>query len=264
MALGAKAMDRLTQDSETLDVLFGGKLQLYQSRKGYRISLDPILLSQFILARGGDKVMDLGTGNGILPLMLARLHPSLSITGLEIQRGMAVRAAKNVRLNGFDGRISIACLDVCAVPGHFAPESFNMVVCNPPYRRSSSGRVSPNAEKQVARHETRATLEDFVRSAGYLLPPKGRLALIYSAGRCVDLLAAMRSNRIEPKRLRMVHSFAAAEASMVMAEGIKGGKPEIKILAPLVIYNQKRHYTAELNRLLSGARMSSRPQMCGD
>jgi tRNA1Val (adenine37-N6)-methyltransferase len=257
-------MDRINQDGETLDVLFGGKLQIYQSRKGYRISLDPILLSQFIFAREGDKVMDLGTGNGILPLILACLHPSLSITGLEIQKGMATRAAKNVRLNGFDGRINIACLDVCAVPGHFTPESFDTVICNPPYRRSGSGRVSPNAEKRVARHETRATLEDFVRSAGYLLPPKGRLALIYSAGRCVDLLTAMRSNRIEPKRLRMVHSFAAAEASMVLAEGIKGGKPGIKIVAPLVIYNQKRNYTAEINHLLSGAPMNSQTQVCDE
>jgi tRNA1Val (adenine37-N6)-methyltransferase len=254
-------MDKLNLSSETLDVLFRGKLEIYQSRKGYRITLDPILLGQFIYVREGDKVMDLGTGNGILPLILACLHPSLSITGLEIQKGMAARAVQNIRLNGFDGRISIACLDVCAVPKHFAPESFNVVICNPPYRRPSSGRLSPNSEKQIARHETRATLEDFVRSAGYLLPPKGRLALIYSAGRCVDLLTTMRSNRIEPKRLRLVHSFAAAEASMVLAEGVKGGKPGIKILAPLVVYDRKHNYTAETNCLLSGARMKLQTQM---
>ena len=201
--------------------------------------------------------MDLGTGNGILPLILAFLYPSLSITGVELQEAMVARAAKNVRLNGFEARVTIGCLDVCAVPDHFAAESFDAVICNPPYRRPSSGRLSPNSEKRIARHETKAKLEDFVCSASYLLPRKGRLALIYLAGRSVDLLAAMRSNRVEPKRLRMVHSFAAAEASMVLAEGVKGGKPGIKILAPLVVYDQKNNYTAEVERLVSGELMKA-------
>lgn len=201
--------------------------------------------------------MDLGTGNGVLPLILAFMHPSLSITGLEIQAAMAARAAESVRLNGFEARVTVACLDVRAVPDRFATESFDAVICNPPYRHPSSGRLSPNSEKRIARHETIANLEAFICSASHLLARKGRLALIYSAGRCVDLLTAMRSHRVEPKRLRMVHSFAAAEASMVLAEGVKGGKPGIKILAPLVIYDQKNKYTVEVERLLSGELMNT-------
>ena len=242
----------LQKSDDTVDALFGGKIKFVQSRKGYRISLDSVLLAHFISVRAGERVMDLGTGNGILPLLLAFLYPSLSITGVELQEAMVARATRSVRLNRFDSRVNISCLDVCAVPDHFAPGSFDAVICNPPYRRSSSGRLSPNSEKQIARHETRGTLEDFVHSAGHLLPLKGRLALIYSAVRCVDLLTAMRSNRIEPKRLQLIHSFAAGEASMVLTEGVRGGRPGIEILAPLVVYDRQGSYTAEVKRLLSG------------
>ncbi len=242
----------LQKNDETVDALFGGKIKIVQSREGYRVSIDSVLLAHFAAVRGGEKVMDLGTGNGVLSLILAFLYPSLSITAVELQKGMVARAAEGVRLNRFDRQVRIACLDVCAVPDHFAPESFEVVVSNPPYRPSSSGRLSRNSERQIARHETKATLQDFVRSAAYLLPPKGRLALIYSALRCVDMLTAMRSNKIEPKRLRMVHSFATGEATMVLVEGVKGGRAGIEILAPLVVYEQKSVYTAEVRRMLDG------------
>lgn len=246
----------LQKSEDTVDALFGGKIRIVQSRKGHRISLDSVLLAHFISVRAGERIMDLGSGNGVLPLILAFLYPSLSITGVELQEAMVGRATRGVRLNRVDSRVTMTCLDVCAVPACFAPESFDAVICNPPYRRSSSGRLSPDSEKRIARHETRATLEDFVRSAAHLLPLRGRLALIYSAVRCVDLLTALRSNRIEPKRLRMVHSFAAAGASMVLVEGVKGGKPGIEILAPLVVYDREGHYTAEVKRQLSGKAMS--------
>ena len=250
-------MDSLSQSRDTLDTLFQGKLRIYQSRTGYRISLDPVLLAQFISLQEVDTVMDLGTGNGVLPLILAFMYPSLSITGLEIQTTMAARAVKNVQLNGFESRVRIARVDVCVAPQHFAPESFDAVICNPPYRGPGSGRLSPNSERRGARHETLAKLEDFVRAASYLLRRKGRLAMIYSAGRSVDLLMAMRAHRVEPKRLRMVHSYAAGEASMVLAEGVKGGNSGITILAPLVVYDENKDYTAEVERMLAGNAMSA-------
>lgn len=237
---------------ETLDMLFDGKLKLYQSRGGYRFSLDAILLAYFATLRDGDKVADLGTGNGVIPLMLAYLHPSLSITGVEIQEAMVERAKRNVNLNRLATRVSAVHADISSIAQKFGPESFTAVVCNPPYRRATSGRISPNAEKKVARHEIRGALEDFLKAGAYLLPIKGRMAVVYPAARAIDLLMAMRKAGVEPKRLRAVHSYAAAEASLVLVEGVKGGKSEVKVHSPLVVYQEEKRYTAEVEAMLSG------------
>lgn len=241
---------------ETLDTLFGGELKLYQGRRGYRFSLDSILLSHFATIRPGEKLMDLGTGNGVIPVILARLHPAISITGLEIQQPMTNRAARNIRLNGYENRVTVTCMDVCAAVDHFMPESFDVVICNPPYRRPHSGRLSPSSEKQIARHEVKGTLDDFIRVAAFLLTMKGRFACIHLAGRSVDLLTAMRSAGIEPKRLKMVHSFADAGASTVLVEGAKGGRTGLEVLPPLVVYDGAKAYTAQLDAILSGSRSS--------
>jgi tRNA1Val (adenine37-N6)-methyltransferase len=239
-------------NDETLDALFGGDLKLYQKRGGYRFSLDSILLADFATIRTGNKVIDLGTGNGVIPLILAYRYPSISVTGVEIQRQMADRAARNVRLNGYEDRIAIACMDISSAAEHFKPESFDSVVCNPPYRRASSGRLSPSSEKQIARHELKARIDDFVNAAAFSLKNKGFFACLQVEDRTVDLLTAMRSAGIEPKRLRVVHPFADAEASMILVEAVKGGRGGLEILPPLVVYVSAQMYTAELNAILAG------------
>ena len=135
----------------------------------------------------------------------------------------------------------------------FSPESFAAVVCNPPYRRTTSGRISPNAERKIARHEIAAGLADFFRAAAYLLPIKGRIALVYPALRLVDMLHSMRNANLEPKRLRMVHSFADAKAALVLTEGVKGGRSGgIEVLSPLNVYQTGKQYTAEVEAMLAG------------
>jgi tRNA1Val (adenine37-N6)-methyltransferase len=237
---------------ETLDALFGGELQVYQKKQGYRFSIDSILLADFVTIRSGNKVVDLGTGNGVVPLILAYRYPSITLTGIEIQRQMADRAARNVRLNGYEDRIAIACMDVSSAAEHFKPESCDSVVCNPPYRRASSGRLSPSSEKQIARHELKARLDDFVNAAAFSLKNKGFFACLQVEDRTVDLLTAMRSAGIEPKRLRVVHPFADAEASMILVEAVKGGRGGLEILPPLVVYVSAQMYTAELKAILAG------------
>jgi tRNA1Val (adenine37-N6)-methyltransferase len=244
--LGRKKSD------ETVDALFQGRLKLYQSRSGYRFSLDAVLLARFARIKPGEKAADLGTGNGVIPLIWVYLDPSLSVTGVETQQSMAERARKSVQLNGFEKRITILHGDVRAIDRIAEPESHDVVVCNPPYREPSSGRVSPNSEKQIARHEIKGSLHDFLRAGDYLLPVKGRMAVIYQAARCLDLLEAMREVGIEPKRLRMVHSFADAVASLVLVEGVKGGRSALKVLAPLVIYERDKKYTFEVQSMLAG------------
>src|SRR5688572_1345246 len=194
-------------NDETLDALFGGELRLYQRKHGYRFSLDAILLADFATIRPGNKVIDLGTGNGVVPLILAYRYPSIAVTGLEIQRQMAERAARSIQLNGYEDRIVIKHMDIASVAKRFKAESFDSVACNPPYRQASNGRLSPSSERQIARHELKASLADFVRAAAFLLKNKGCFACIQLADRMVDLVSAMRSAGLEPKRLRAVHPF---------------------------------------------------------
>jgi tRNA1(Val) A37 N6-methylase TrmN6 len=249
-------MDRLKPErtgNETVDALFGGRLSVIQSRTGYRFSIDALLLADFVTARKNERVIDLGAGNGVVAFILASLHPSLKLSGLEIQAEMARRAARGAALNRLSDRVSIVEGDVRAAGRLFQAESFDAAVCNPPYRRAGGGRTNPDPEKRLARHEIRADLADFIRAAAHLLRRGGRLALVYPATRTVDLLHQMREGGIEPKRLRLVHSYEASGAALVLAEGIKGAKSEIKILPALIVYTKKRKYTAEMIGILAGS-----------
>src|SRR5687768_4040625 len=247
---------------ETLDALFDGRLKLWQSRLGYRVSIDPLLLAYFVSVQRGQKIVDLGTGSGVICLALAHLYPSVSLTGIELQSSLAERAAYNVRLNGLEGRVKIISGDVrgrqdSPKPASFQdspkPASFDVAVCNPAYRRPSSGRISVNDEKRIARHELNGDLVAFLRAGALLLRNKGRMALVYWADRSADLIVAMRQAGIEPKRLRLVHSFAEAEASLILLEGMKGGKAGLAVLPPLVIYRGGKDYTDEVAAIVRGA-----------
>ena len=243
----------LSTGDRTLDALFKGQLRILQSRKGYRFSLDAVLLATFASPRGAEKVVDLGAGSGVVSLILAKLHPNLAVTALEIQETMVTCAQKSARLNQLESRVTILQCDVRRIAKVLPPGRADLVVCNPPYRKPASGRISPNTEKQIARHEVKASLGDFLGAGAYLLSAKGRMAVSYPAVRTVDLLATMRAAGLEPKRLRMVHSFAGAEASLVLVEGAKGGRSGMKILAPLVIYEKGKQYSAEVTSILAGA-----------
>ena len=242
-----------TQKSdETLDALFHGKLKLFQSRDGYRFSLDALLLAHFVTLKRRESVIDLGTGNGVIPLILARLHEDAKITGVEFQPAMVDRAERNVRLNRLEIQVRICHGDVRRVEAIAPVASFDVAVCNPPYRLAGSGRISPNDERRIARHESRGALGDFLSAASFLLRAKGRVALVYLADRAVDLFSAMRAARLEPKRVRMVHSFIGAEASLVLVEGIKAGRSGVKILPPLIVYRGVKEYSEEVTALIAG------------
>lgn len=243
---------QVQQSGESLDVLFDGRLQLFQSRRGYRFSLDALLLAYFATLKGRDRVMDLGTGNGVIPLILAHLHPEVAITGVEYQGAMLERAARNVRLNQLNTRISLCRGDVRAATAMGSAGGFDVVICNPPYRRRASGRISPADEKQIARHEIHGELGDFLGAAAYLLRAKGRVALVYLAGRAVDLVSSMRQAGLEPKRLRMVHSFSDREASLILVEGVKHGRSGLQVLSPLIVYRASKEYSDEVAAMIAG------------
>jgi tRNA1Val (adenine37-N6)-methyltransferase len=228
-------MNLLPSPDETLDTFFSGKLQILQKKKGYRFSVDAILLSQFVRIRKNERVIDLGTGSGILLLLLSHTTKAHSFVGIEIQKGLAECAQKNVFLNHLDGRISILRQDFRELKRTFPPGSFDVVLSNPPYRKYRSGRVNPLMEKAVARHEIKGTLGDLISIASYLLPPKGRCYLIFPALRTVDLFVALRDGKLEPKRLQFVHPRIEEEAKFILTESIKTSGVELKIMNPLIL-----------------------------
>ncbi len=229
-------MDLSCHADETLDIFLDGKLKIIQQTRGYRFSVDAVLLSRFVRLRRDEKVLDLGTGCGILPLLLSQTMKSPSFVGVEIQKDLADLASRNVHLNDLQSRITILHQDFRSLKGRFPPGTFDLVLSNPPYRKHLTGRINPLAGKAIARHEIKGTLEDLLSVASYLLPPKGRCCLIYPAARAVDLLVTLRANKLEPKRAQWVYSREGEEAQWITVEAVKTSGVELKTLPPLILH----------------------------
>ena len=236
-----------SKSEETFDTLFDGRLEIRQKKEGYRFSIDALLLAHFAEPGLTDRVIDLGTGCGVIPLILVFRRKSQTVIGVEVQPSLAALARQNVSLNGFSSKIEIWERDF----KNLAEEegSFNCVFCNPPYRRVGSGRINSQEEKALARHEINATLEDVLRAAHHLLKNKGRFYSIYPASRTADLFQGLRRFHLEPKRGQFVHSRYGDEARLVLVEALKEGKTQIKILPPLFLYDSQNQYTAQAREL---------------
>ena len=198
-------MKRLSwnDQTETPDTLFDGRLKILQRREGYRFSIDALLLAHFATPGPKDRIIDLGTGCGILPLILLfRRKASSRVIGVEIQPSLANLARRNASLNRFASRIKIWEKDLKELNTKKLKGVFDLVLSNPPYRKIGSGRINPHQEKALARHEIKATLEDVIRTACHLLKDKGRLAMIYPASRAAALIKEMARFHLEPKRLQ--------------------------------------------------------------
>jgi tRNA1Val (adenine37-N6)-methyltransferase len=240
--------DSLIGPDETLDDLRSGGLKIIQKKAGYRFSLDPVLLCAFARIGAGETVVDLGTGSGVIPLLLAQRSEAAHITGVEIQPELADRARRSLILNGLQERVTIVERDLRELRelrDCLEPQSCDVVLSNPPYRRSGTGRTAPEAERAAARHELAGGLDDFLAAAAYLLGQGGRFYIIYLAERLAELLTAMGAQRLEPKRLRCVHSRRGEPARMVLVEGRRNGRPGMLVEAPLYVYDGE-NYTAEV------------------
>ncbi len=217
---------------ERIDSFLDGRLEVIQSRRGYRFSIDALLLSSFAGVRRGDLVVDLGTGCGIIPLVLLCSRQAGRVVGLEIQDGLVGQARRNAGLNGLEKSMAVVRGDLRRPP--LRNGIFDSAVSNPPYRMAKSGRINPDQERAIARHEIQACLDDVLRAAGLLLREKGRLAVIYPAERSGDLLIRMRGAGLEPKCLQFVYPDIRSEAKLVLVEGVLGGRPGLKVLPPIV------------------------------
>ncbi len=233
----------------TTDTFFNGRIQIKQNRYGYRFSIDAVLLAYYARPRPGDKVLDLGTGCGIIPLILAYRNPKIQIHGIEVQEELAALAALNVKENCMDCCITIQCRDMKALQHGMISGPVDLVVSNPPYRKPESGRINPDLQRAVARHEIKVSLYDVVETARRMLRISGRFVTIYLAERMTDILTQMRSSDIEPKFLRMIHSGRNTEAKLILVEGVKGGRPGTKIGPPLIIYREDGSYTDEVEKM---------------
>lgn len=224
-------------DQISSDTLFDGRLSCRQYSNGYRFSLDSLLVAHFCRPAPGDSILDLGCGSGIIGLILAYRHARLNLVGLEFQPELAELASSNVRDNGFGARYSIIQGDLRNIPQLLEPESFDQVVCNPPYREPGTGRLSPTDQRARARHEIDSSLNDIVQAAAFAVKNRGRVILVYPAKRASSLISALRWKNLEPKRLQPVYSYPeSGEATLVLVEAVKNGGEEVALLAPFFIY----------------------------
>ncbi|MDX2441336.1 MAG: tRNA1(Val) (adenine(37)-N6)-methyltransferase [Desulfobacterales bacterium] len=237
--------------SKTPDTFLNGRIKVKQDRSGYRFSIDSILLACYAKLRPGDKVLDLGTGCGIVSLILAYREPNLKIFGIEVQKELADIAVSNVEENHMGGIITILYKDMKELKNDMLSGPVDLVVSNPPYWKAKSGRINPDMQRAVARHEIKVSLDDITATVRRVLRTAGSFVTIYSAERITDLLTHLRSAGIEPKFLRMIHSDIKTEAKLVLVEGIKGGRPGVKIGPPLIIYDEKGDYTQEVEEMFS-------------
>ena len=229
------SMDLSLSFDERLDTLHCGSWKFLQKKRGYRFSVDPLLLVHFVRIRKNDHVIDLGTGCGIIPILLSQRGRDQRFVGVEIQEDLAGLAQRNVVLNRLEHQVSILQQDFRRLRSFFPPGSFHVVLSNPPYHRVRSGRINPSHEKAVARHEINGTLEDLISMTSYLLPPKGRFYVIYPAARAVDLIASLRVKQLEPKQLQFVYPRSNGPAKFVLAEAVKASGVELMIRPPLII-----------------------------
>ncbi len=235
----------------TVESLFEGEILIRQSTGGYRFTIDPVLLAHFVKPLPGDRVVDLGTGSGIMPLILAFRHPHITLAAVEIQKGLADLAAENIGLNGFSKRIALFHGDMTDPELRSSLGTATHVISNPPYTRYKSGRVNPYKEKALARHEITITLSALIETASSLLESGGFFDLIYPRERLDELFESLRCGGFAPVRLRLVHPLKGGPARRVLVESVKGKKGGLRTEPPLFIFLTHDVYSDEVAKMFN-------------
>lgn len=237
------------KQGERLDDLQIKGYRIIQSPGRFCFGMDAVLLSSFAKVKTGERALDLGTGTGILPILLEAKNKGDSYTGLEIQEESADMARRSVQYNHLEDKVRIVTGDIREAAALFGAASFHVITVNPPYMIGDHGLKNENEAKYIARHEVLCTLEDVLRESGKLLGNKGRFYMVHRPFRLAEILSDMSRHRIEPKRMRLVHPYIDKEPNMVLLEGVKGAHPRMTVEPPLVVYNKDGTYTEELLEL---------------
>lgn len=233
-------------ENERIDDLQRNGLQIIQKTDGFCFGMDAVLLSGFAAAKAGELVLDLGTGTGIIPLLLSAKTGGEHFTGLEIQTEIAEMAGRSVALNHLEEKIKIVNGDIKEASRIFGAASFDVVTTNPPYMNDSHGLKNPTEVKAISRHEVLCTLEDVVREGAKVLKPGGRMYMVHRPHRLIEILGIMKEYRLEPKRMKFVHPFKDKEANMVLIEAVRGGGAWMRVEAPIVVYKEPGVYEDEI------------------
>lgn len=236
----------ILKETERIDDLQRNGYRIIQDTKGFCFGMDAVLLSGFATVRKGERTLDLGTGTGIIPILLRGKTAGRDFTGLEIQEKVADMASRSVRLNGLEQEVQIVQGDICTASARFGGASFDVITSNPPYMDDHHGLVNPTEEKAISRHEVLCTLDDLLRETAKMLKSGGRFYLVHRPHRLIDILAGMRKYGLEPKRMKMVHPYREKDANMVLIEAVRGGRPYLKEEAPIIVYERPGVYTQEI------------------
>ena len=236
----------LLKPDERIDDLERNGYQIIQNPNKFCFGMDAVLLSGFSDVKTGEKVLDIGTGTGIIPILLEAKTKGEHFTGIEIQEDSADMAKRSVMLNGLENKIDIVCGDIKDAPAYFGPESFDVITSNPPYMIGTHGLKCDNEPMTIARHEVKCTLEDIIFQGSRLLKVKGRFYMVHRPFRLVEIFETFRKYSLEPKRMRLVYPYIDKEPNMVLIEAIKGGRPRLTVEKPLIVYKEKGKYTDEI------------------
>lgn len=233
-------------EDERIDDLQRNGYRIIQKKKGFCFGMDAVLLSGFAKVREGELAVDLGTGTGIIPILLSAKTEGKHFTGLEIQEEMAKMASRSVALNGIGGRVEIVQGDIREASQLFGKASFDVVTSNPPYMNDAHGLKNPDLPKAIARHEVLCTLDDVAREASLLLKPGGRFYMVHRPHRLAEIIEVLKRYKLEPKRMKFVHPFVDKDANMVLIEAFRGGRSMMKVEAPVIVYQKPGVYTDEI------------------
>jgi len=237
---------------ERVDDLNRNGLRVIQDPKRFCFGIDAVLLTGVVRAGRSERLLDLGTGTGIIPILLTAKTKCESFTGLEIQRESVDMARRSIRLNKLDDTVTIDEGDIRLAAGIYKPSAFDVVTVNPPYMPAGGGLVNETSPKAIARHELLCTLEDVISSAATVLKPRGRLYMVHRPQRLADIIMLMRSQGLEPKFLRFVYPHSDKAPNMVLLSASKGGNPMLDVAPPLIVYGPDGQYTHEVREIYYG------------
>ncbi len=235
--------------TERIDMLHLHHYRIIQNKEGFCFGIDAVLLSDFAKVKQGENVLDLGTGTGIIPILMEGKTEGNRYVGLEIQEDFVDMARRSIHMNKQEEKIEIIHGDIKGAVKLFPLSSFDVITSNPPYMNTGKGLVNPTSAKAIARHEILCSLEDVIYNGARLLRVGGRFYMIHRPQRLMEILETLRKHNLEPKTLRMVHSYRDTEATMVLIESIRGGKPFLKVQPPLIIYADKNQYSTEIHQI---------------